>query len=89
MGINCHYKKQVFYIEKEGDKLPLQKAKEVLTNKELNKAERSLLLIAQFVIWRERCSRIFTDKSNEIEQLIQQIQDQWTITMATSRHAIT
>lgn len=69
-----------------GMKLPTRHARKALITNEINKEERSLLLIAQFVVWRERCSRIFTDKSIQTETLIQQVRDQWMITMKTNSH---
>ncbi|XP_078169794.1 uncharacterized protein LOC144564134 [Carex rostrata] len=72
-----------------GMNMPTQQARKALLGNELNKKEKSLLLIAQFVIWRERCTRTFTDKSNEVQILVHQAQDQWMITMKMDRQALT
>lgn len=70
-------------------KIPIRQARKALINNELSKEERSLLQITQFVIWRERCSRVFTDKSNSNDLLIQQVRDQWNITMQREGQALT
>lgn len=70
-------------------KLPTRHATKALINDELNKEEKSLLLIAQFVVWRERSSRISTDKSTDNETLIQQIREQWMLTMKTGNQTLT
>lgn len=48
-----------------------------LLNRSLDKKARSIFLITSFVIWRERCLRIFTDKECEINELVRQVQEQW------------
>lgn len=67
--------------------MPIRDARKALTSQSLTGDEKSVLLITQFVVCRERCSRVFTDKSNNTENLLQQIQDQWRITkMAHQTH---
>lgn len=36
-----------------------------------------LLLLAMFICWRERCSRIFTDKEKTITELLGEVKEQW------------
>jgi mannosylglycoprotein endo-beta-mannosidase len=72
-----------------GMKLPTNRARKALISNEFKKEERSLLLIAQFVVWRERCSRIFNDKSTGTDILVQQICEQWMTTMRTDGQILT
>lgn len=39
--------------------------------------ERSLFLISAFIVWRERCARIFRETENTVAQLLVQIEEQW------------
>lgn len=71
-------------IDSMGLTMPNQQARKALTRKTLNKEEKSALLIAQFIIWRERCSRIFTDTSNDSANFLQQTREQWSLTRMTS-----
>lgn len=43
------------------------------------KKDRELILIASFIIWRERCCRIFRGEAKTSEELIQQTLQQWTV----------
>lgn len=54
-------------------------SKEAL-NKGCKPEVRSLIVITQFVIWRERCSRIFTDASRTMDQLALEIKQQMEFT---------
>lgn len=39
--------------------------------------ERSIFLIAQFIIWRERCARIFRESAATVEELMEQVMVQY------------
>ena len=52
-----------------------------LTNKGYSRKERSILLISQFVLWRERCCRIFRNSEKDIVDLAEQVQTQWRYSM--------
>lgn len=56
-----------------------------LTNKRYTRKERSILLIPQFVLWRERYCRIFRDSEKDIEDLVDQVQTQWSYSMLVQR----
>lgn len=45
--------------------------------KEGDKKLREILLLAMFVVWKERCSRIFTEKSKTWWKLVDEVQDMW------------
>lgn len=72
-----------------GYTMPANEAKEALTRNILTKDQKSVLLITQFVIWRERCLRTFTDKSHNDAQLLQQIESQWALTRMTKQTTLT
>lgn len=55
----------------------LQQGEHPIINIKFTRRERSLFLIASFVIWRERCARIFRDAENGVTELLDQIRDQW------------
>lgn len=42
---------------------------EAILSPKFSKKQRGTLLITQFVIWRERCSRIFRESNKEVEEL--------------------
>ena len=46
------------------------------------KKTKEIIIISNFIIWRERCNRIFNDKIKTEEQLIQDILQQWKISQA-------
>ena len=48
-----------------------------------SKKERSILLITQFVIWRERCNRIFREENCNMLQLVEQVEAQWRYSSLT------
>lgn len=54
-----------------------QQVNHLLININYTRRERSLFLIANFVIWRERCTRIFRDSESGLEDLLSQIKEQW------------
>lgn len=58
--------------------IPDQDYLQLLVNSRTTTKEKELVLIAQFIIWRERCCRIFRDKSKRIEELVQEVRMQWT-----------
>ena len=41
------------------------------------KEGRGMVLLSNFVVWRERCNRIFNEKSKTIEELVSEVRDQW------------
>lgn len=43
------------------------------------KQGKELILLFNFIIWRERCSRIFNEKSRPIDQLVGEVLWQWRI----------
>lgn len=49
----------------------------MLVQNQVPKKYRELLLISHFVIWRERCCRIFKEKSKGIEELVHEVRMQW------------
>lgn len=51
-----------------------------LVNNTYTQKERSLFLIANFVVWRERCSRVFRDTEATVAELITQVREQWVLT---------
>lgn len=53
--------------------IPITGAIREITENNYNAKTRAILLIAQFVIWRERCTRIFRDISKQKEQLVHEI----------------
>lgn len=46
---------------------------DALLRLENNKKARGTSLVAMFVIWRERCARIFQDTNKNLEELIEQV----------------
>lgn len=54
-----------------------QQAQIWVVHKEGEMKSRELLLLAMFICWRERCSRIFTEKTKTLEDLIREVQEQW------------
>lgn len=46
-----------------------------IIDKGYTKKERSVLIISQFVLWRERCGRIFRDSTKDISELVAQVQE--------------
>lgn len=55
----------------------LQQGKHPIISNRFTRRERSLFLIASFVIWREQCARIFRDSDNGVTELLDQITTQW------------
>lgn len=57
------------------------------------KTEKATLLVTQFVLWRERCSRIFRETSKETQELIyemlQELRYQASVTKETSWEFLT
>jgi hypothetical protein len=49
----------------------------MLTSSTYEKEAMAILLITQFVIWRERCCRTFRKIAKEIEELADQVIIQW------------
>ena len=45
----------------------------MLTSPAYEKEARAILLITQFVIWRERCCRTFREITKKIEELADQV----------------
>jgi len=41
------------------------------------KEMREILLISQFIIWREQCARLFSDQSKTMCELLEEIKTQW------------
>lgn len=54
-----------------------------LLSKDYTAKEKSLFLIAQFVIWRDRCAKVFRDSKTTIPELLAQIREQWQLTSGT------
>lgn len=53
---------------------------EAITDTSTSKKWREVLLIMQFVLWRERGARIFRDLSKDVQQLAQEVADQLLFT---------
>lgn len=57
------------------------------------KTEKATLLVTQFVLWRERCSRIFRETSKETQELVyevlQELRYQASVTKETSWEFLT
>lgn len=51
---------------------------QALTEGTGTKRTRSILLITQFILWRERCNRTFRDSSKNTQQLTQEVIEQWS-----------
>lgn len=58
-----------------------------ITNKDkvgkLDHMQKSGMLIMQFVLWRERCARFFTDNQKHIDDLMDEIKGQLRLYEAT------
>ena len=52
----------------------------VLVDTKNDKEFREILLIALFVLWRERCTRIFQERSKNVEELAEEVKTQWNYT---------
>ena len=48
-----------------------------IVKKKEDRRSQEILLLTMFICWRERCSRIFTDKSKRMEELVGEVYDQW------------
>lgn len=49
---------------------------DAITDTNRSKRDRAVILITHFVIWRERCNRIFNGKTTTIEELVSQIREE-------------
>ena len=56
-----------------------EEAKEWIVRKGGDKKIKEMVLLAMFVGWRERCSKIFSDKSKTLLELIQEVEDMWKV----------
>jgi hypothetical protein len=81
---DCHFSKQLYFRMFNGSfhQLGYQVTTTIdfeifLLDKRRTKQLRELLLIAIFVLWRERCTRTFREKSKTIEELLEEIEIQW------------
>lgn len=54
-----------------------EKAHKWITSKGVSIKAQEVLLTAMFIIWRERCSRIFKDITKSMEDLIEEVLEQW------------
>ena len=59
--------------------LPRRVDKCIMTDNSICKEGRELVLISNFVIWRERCNRLFKEKLKPIDELVQEVLAQWRI----------
>lgn len=50
---------------------------QILISNQVDKKIKELLLITQFIIWRERCMRTFQGKESNLMELVNQVQEQW------------
>ena len=61
-----------------------------ITNKEkvgklAHNQKSGIMLIMQFVLWKERCARCFTDKQKHIDDLMEEIKGQLRLYETTTR----
>ena len=49
-----------------------------IVQKKWDLKSKEILLLAMFICWRERCNRIFRDQSKNIQELVDEVQDQWS-----------
>jgi hypothetical protein len=54
-------------------------SQKTILNKSTSKKMREIIAIAYFVIWRERCNRIFRDQNKLIDLLIEEVRDEWML----------
>ena len=49
---------------------------DAITDTARSKTDRATILITHFVIWRERCNRIFNEKTSTIQELVSHIREE-------------
>lgn len=58
-------------------KLQQEGAHKWIVQNEGDSKSKEVLLLAMFICWRERCTRIFREQNKEIQELVAEVQEQW------------
>lgn len=52
---------------------------DAIVSAQVNSEIKEALLITQFILWRERCRRLFTDQEKTVPELVSEVREQMEI----------